>query len=128
MKYYRFRYEKKIRYGILKGDSLQLISGSPFKRFTALPTLIPIGEVALLPPVKPSKIVAVGRNYRDHAAERNKPVPKEPLLFLKPSSAVIGPHDAILLPEMSQRVDYEGELALVLKKEGLPSVGGRRCR
>ncbi len=117
MKYYRFRYEKKIRYGILKGDSLQLISGSPFKRFTALPTLIPIGEVALLPPVKPSKIVAVGRNYRDHAAERNKPVPKEPLLFLKPSSAVIGPHDAILLPEMSQRVDYEGELALVLKKK-----------
>lgn len=117
MKYYRFRYEKKIRYGILKGDSLQLISGSPFKRFTALPTVIPIGEVALLPPVKPSKIVAVGRNYRDHAAERNKPVPKEPLLFLKPSSAVIGPHDAILLPEMSQRVDYEGELALVLKKK-----------
>ena len=77
---------------------------------------MPIGEVIILPPVEPSKIVAVGRNYQDHSRELGNPVPEEPLLFLKPPTAVIGPNGIILYPKMSQRVDYEGELAVVIGK------------
>ena len=85
-----------------------------------LTSVTPQGEVArveevdLLAPVQPSKIVAVGRNYRAHAAEMNAELPSEPLLFLKPPSAVIGPGETILLPSMSSRVDYEAELAVVI--------------
>lgn len=75
-----------------------------------------IDEVKLLAPSTPSKIVAVGLNYRDHAAELNMTLPSEPLLFLKPSTAVIGPGDLILYPEQSERVDYEAELAIVIGK------------
>lgn len=64
--------------------------------------------------LRPGKIVAVGRNYADHARELGNEPPAEPILFLKPPSAVIGPDDAILLPSMSQRVDYEAELAIVI--------------
>jgi 2-keto-4-pentenoate hydratase/2-oxohepta-3-ene-1,7-dioic acid hydratase in catechol pathway len=74
----------------------------------------PLDAVRLLPPVLPSKIVCVGRNYPEHAAELGNPVPQEPLIFLKPPSSVIGPEDAIRLPEISERVDYEGELAAVI--------------
>ena len=79
----------------------------------------PLAEFTLLAPVRPSKIVCVGRNYRDHAAELGNDIPKEPLLFLKPPSSLIGPDAPILLPSLSQRVDFEGELGLVI---------GRRCR
>ena len=66
---------------------------------------------------KPTKIVAVGLNYKDHARELKMPIPKEPLLFMKPVSSLIGPKDTILIPEMSKRVDYEAELACVVKNE-----------
>jgi 2-keto-4-pentenoate hydratase/2-oxohepta-3-ene-1,7-dioic acid hydratase in catechol pathway len=77
---------------------------------------VPIGETTLLAPVRPSKIVAVGRNYGEHAAELGNPLPEEPLLFLKPPSALIGPGEAIVYPAMSRRVDYEGELACIIRK------------
>src|SRR5215212_6085527 len=80
---------------------------------------IRLSEAQLLPPVAPSKIVCVGRNYREHAAELGNPMPSEPLLFLKAPSTIIGDGDAIELPELSQRVEHEGELAVVI---------GRRCR
>jgi 2-keto-4-pentenoate hydratase/2-oxohepta-3-ene-1,7-dioic acid hydratase in catechol pathway len=70
----------------------------------------------MLAPCEPSKIVCVGLNYKDHAAEVNQPLPEEPHIFLKPSTAVIGSGEKIILPPMSKRVDYEGELALVIKK------------
>jgi 2-keto-4-pentenoate hydratase/2-oxohepta-3-ene-1,7-dioic acid hydratase in catechol pathway len=70
----------------------------------------------LLPPCAPSKIVCVGRNYADHAAEFNHPAPPEPLIFLKPPSSLIGSGDAIVLPKVSERVDYEGELGVVIGK------------
>jgi len=76
----------------------------------------PIGAVKFLPPVVPSKIVAVGLNYIDHAQELKMPVPEEPILFLKPPSAVVGHEDPIILPKISRRVDYEGELAVVIKE------------
>ncbi|MGA2362696.1 MAG: fumarylacetoacetate hydrolase family protein [Candidatus Aminicenantales bacterium] len=117
MKIYRFRYRKRILHGILKEEFLFPLKGSIFRDFKIGDSPIPMGEVKLLPPVEPSKIVAVGRNYRDHAKELGNAVPEEPLLFLKPSTAVIGPHDEILYPAMSSRVDYEGELAVVIKKK-----------
>jgi 2-keto-4-pentenoate hydratase/2-oxohepta-3-ene-1,7-dioic acid hydratase in catechol pathway len=70
----------------------------------------------LLPPCAPSKIVCVGRNYADHAKEFNNPAPSEPLIFLKPPSSLIGSGDAIVLPKASERVDYEGELGVVIGK------------
>jgi 2-keto-4-pentenoate hydratase/2-oxohepta-3-ene-1,7-dioic acid hydratase in catechol pathway len=99
---------------VLVGESLHPIRGSLFGDYTIEDRSIPLGSVAVLAPVLPSKIVAVGLNYRDHAAERGNPLPDEPLLFLKPSTAVIGPHDMIVYPRMSQRIDYEGELACVI--------------
>jgi 2-keto-4-pentenoate hydratase/2-oxohepta-3-ene-1,7-dioic acid hydratase in catechol pathway len=77
---------------------------------------IPFGRAILLPPVMPSKIVCIGRNYRDHAAELGNEVPREPLLFLKPPSAIIASGETIRIPALSARVDFEGELAVVIGK------------
>jgi 2-keto-4-pentenoate hydratase/2-oxohepta-3-ene-1,7-dioic acid hydratase in catechol pathway len=78
----------------------------------------PLDDLHLLPPVTPSKILCIGRNYRDHAAELGNEVPSEPLLFLKPPSSLLGPKGTIRMPAISNRVDYEGELGIVI---------GRRC-
>ena len=77
---------------------------------------IPLSEATLLAPVEPSKIVCVGRNYREHAAELGHDVPTEPLIFLKPPSAIIGPTQTIVRPKISARVDHEGELGVVIGK------------
>src|SRR5579872_872955 len=78
--------------------------------------LLPLDSVTLLPPVAPTKIVCVGRNYRDHAKELGHDVPTEPLLFLKPPSTLIASGEKIVLPHESERVDYEGELGVVIEK------------
>ena len=77
---------------------------------------IPLKDAVLLPPVRPSKIVCVGRNYREHAAELGNEVPKEPLLFLKATSALLPPGATIRRPKLSQQVDFEGELGVVIGK------------
>ena len=82
----------------------------PTKRISSVPLL----EAKLLPPVRPSKIVCVGRNYRAHAAELGNEVPQEPLIFLKPPSSLLAPGENILRPKASQRTDYEGELGVVI--------------
>ncbi len=79
--------------------------------------VIPLSAVKFLPPVEPTKIVAVGLNYIDHAQELNMPVPEEPIIFMKPPSAVVGHDDCIILPDQSQRVDYEGELAVIIAED-----------
>lgn len=117
MKIYRFRYRKKIIFGILKEEFLFPLKGSIFRDFRIDDSPIPVGEVKLLAPVVPSKIIGIGANYRDHAQEMGRPLPEEPLIFLKPSTAVIGPEEAICHPDMSAHVDYEGELAVVIKKK-----------
>jgi 2-keto-4-pentenoate hydratase/2-oxohepta-3-ene-1,7-dioic acid hydratase in catechol pathway len=117
MKIYRFRYKDKVLYGVLKEENLYPVNGSIFGEFQVEEKKISIGSVSLLPPVVPSKIVAVGVNYREHGREMGRHLPEEPLIFLKPPSAVIGPDDIIIYPKMSKRVDYEGELAVVIKKE-----------
>jgi 2-keto-4-pentenoate hydratase/2-oxohepta-3-ene-1,7-dioic acid hydratase in catechol pathway len=77
---------------------------------------MPLAAAELLPPVTPSKIVCVGRNYREHARELGNEVPSEPLLFFKPPSSLLAPAGVVLLPKIAERVDYEGELALVVGK------------
>ncbi|MBS1800119.1 MAG: fumarylacetoacetate hydrolase family protein [Acidobacteria bacterium] len=81
-------------------------------------TAAPLSSLKLLPPVTPSKIVCVGRNYKEHAAELGNEVPKEPLLFLKPPSSLLAPGGTVKMPALSKRIDYEGELAIVI---------GQRC-
>ena len=117
MKIYRYKHNAKISSGVLKEDRLYPVQGSVFRKFKTAKKGIPVGEVILLPPVVPSKIIAIGLNYKDHAMERGKPLPEEPLIFLKPPSAVIGPKDIIVYPSMTKRVDFEGELAVVIKKK-----------
>ncbi len=117
MKIYRFRQDRQVLYGVLKEADLYPVEGSIFADFQPGTSAVPIGSVTLLPPVEPTKIVGVGRNYREHSRELGNPVPAEPLLFLKPPTAVIGPNGIILYPSASQRVDYEGELAVIIKKE-----------
>jgi 2-keto-4-pentenoate hydratase/2-oxohepta-3-ene-1,7-dioic acid hydratase in catechol pathway len=89
------------------------VEGDVFGAFT-LGTEIERNGARILPPVMPSKIVAIGLNYRDHAAETNKPLPEEPMLFLKPPTAVIGPGDRIVRPSDVGRVDHEAELGVVI--------------
>lgn len=88
------------------------IEGLPSRRVDR----IPLAEASLLPPVQPSKIVCVGRNYREHAAELGHDVPQEPLLFFKPLSALLPPNGTILRPKVSARTDYEGELGVVIAR------------
>jgi len=116
MKIVRFAADDKVKYGILSGQSIQAIEGKPFRAIKPAQSRYRLSQVRLLAPCLPSKIVAMGLNYRKHAEEVKATLPKEPLIFLKPSTAVIGPEDNIVLPPSSTRVDYEGELAVVIKK------------
>ncbi len=129
MKYCRFQTQSAPQYGPQYGE-LSPRDGAlwierllaPFEEdpWTNLPTQpftpVPLDSVKLIAPVVPRKIVCIGRNYRDHAAELGNEVPKEPLLFLKAPSALIGPSDIIRIPPQSQRVDFEGELAVIIGK------------
>ena len=123
MKYCRFETEAGPQYGeVVDLDGNLWIERllPPFeedpwvKPFTGNFEPVPLFSAKLLAPVVPGKIVCVGRNYREHAAELGNEVPKEPLIFLKAPSSVIGPEDAIYIPPQSQRVDFEGELAVVV--------------
>lgn len=112
MRIIRVRYRKRSFYAVITSpESVRCLNTEE-----GLPEEIPLAELELLPLVRPSKVVCVGLNYRDHARELDLPVPEEPVLFLKPSSSVIGPGDAIVLPSCSERVDHEAELALVIGK------------
>lgn len=114
MRLVRFRFADRIATGVVEGDLVRVLRGTFFE--DPLPTgeEIPLDDVRLLAPVLPSKVVAVGKNYAAHAAEFGGEVPEEPLIFMKPSTAVSGPGDLIPLPTISRRVDYEGELAVVM--------------
>ncbi len=117
MKIARFSHDGKIDYGIVNDDALVVLAGDPmFAGFDTTGERVPLGKVgALLAPVIPrSKVVAVGKNYREHAAEMGGDAPEEPLLFLKPNTSVIGLGDPIVVPPQSERVDFEGELAVVI--------------
>jgi len=116
VRYVRYAHQEATAYGILDGETIRELRGDLFADPVPTGRRFPLAEVKLLAPCEPSKIVAVGVNYPDHAAEFKKELPKEPLLFLKPSTAVLDPFEAIRLPARSHRVDYEAELAVVIKK------------
>ena len=115
MKFARFEYDGKIDTGLVDGERVRVIEGSLFGRYEETGTHHSLEEVTLLPPVLPTKVVCVGQNYLEHIEELGVPVPKEPVVFLKPPSCLIGSGDAIVYPRSAQRVDYEGELAVVIK-------------
>jgi 2-keto-4-pentenoate hydratase/2-oxohepta-3-ene-1,7-dioic acid hydratase in catechol pathway len=107
------------RHCLFDGECVRLLDGPAYAEEARETGEVGLGTFELLAPVTPSKIVCVGLNYRAHAAEFDQELPEEPLLFLKPPSAVIGPAEPIVLPAQGGRIDYEAELALVV---------GRRCR
>ena len=105
-------------FGLLEDDKVIEISGPPWLPWSRTSHIWPLPNARLLAPVEPAKIVCVGRNYAAHAAELGNELPKEPLIFLKPSSSIVGHGDPIVLPRYSQKVEHEGEIAMVI---------GRRC-
>ncbi|GAA2662216.1 fumarylacetoacetate hydrolase family protein [Nonomuraea recticatena] len=105
---------------MVEGDVISTIAGHPFNQIQFTGERYPLAEVRLLAPMLPSKVIAIGRNYAEHAKELGNEVPEEPLIFMKPSTSVVGHGDAIAYPtSQSERVDFEGELAVVI---------GRLCR
>ncbi len=105
-------------YGLIEGENVVEISGVPWGQWSRGTRSSRLSDVRLLAPVEPTKVVCVGRNYVAHAAEMGNVVPKEPLIFLKPPSSIVGPEEPIVLTKYSQHVEHEGELTLVI---------GRRC-
>ena len=135
MKIARYYDGKKTGYGIWKDKRVESLVSTPYRSLKTTNQHYQLSEVKLLAPCVPSKIVALGLNYRSHAEEFKWPLPSEPLIFLKPSTSVIGPEDNIIYPTSSQQVDYEGELAIVIKdhtwqvteEEAMKHVLGYTC-
>jgi 2-keto-4-pentenoate hydratase/2-oxohepta-3-ene-1,7-dioic acid hydratase in catechol pathway len=124
MRFYRVATAAGPRWARPQDDRrLRLLDGEPWGSPRDSAEQIEMGEARLLAPLVPSKIVGIGVNYRDHAAERGKPVPREPLLFLKPPSSLIGPEEPIRRPAWAGRVDHEAELGVVIGRTAheLPS-------
>ena len=126
MRIARFSYSGDVAFGVVEGpgdDPADLVvavaAGHPFAPLQLTGESLPLSAVKLLAPVLPSKVVCIGKNYADHAAEMGGPPPERPVVFLKPSTSVIGPGDAIVLPRDSEQVDHEAELGIVI---------GRLCR
>lgn len=114
---YRYEQSGATRFAVSSGGQVFELDGDVFgARRKSREIAGGLSSLRLLPPVSPTKIVCVGLNYRDHAAEQNKPLPAEPLLFIKPSTAVVGAGDAIRLPPGVGRVDHEAELGVVIGK------------
>lgn len=116
MRIARFSLDDEPTYGLVDGDQLHVLRGDPVAQKVApAGRTVALDEVRLLAPVIPrSKVIGIGRNYAEHAAELGNEVPSEPLMFLKPNTAVIGPDDPIVCPDWSENVHYEGELAVVI--------------
>jgi 2-keto-4-pentenoate hydratase/2-oxohepta-3-ene-1,7-dioic acid hydratase in catechol pathway len=104
----------EIAYGAIEPEGIRVHRGTPFVAWEPTETLVPFDQAHLLAPVFPTKIVGVGRNYAEHAAEFGGSVPEEPVIFLKPATAVIGPGAAVVLPPESAEVHHEAELAVVV--------------
>ena len=130
MRIARFAHPGGFSFGIVEGDgdlaggglTVAEIDGHPFGDIQFTGQRWAIADVRLLSPILPSKVVCVGRNYAEHAAEMGNEVPKEPLLFLKPSTSVIGHRDVIRRPPQSKQVEHEAELAVIIGASGARRV------
>lgn len=113
---YRIRHQNRISYAVLDHGQFYFVDPSNPEMPIDPGQSVPATECKILNPTTPTKIIGIGLNYRDHAEERKKPIPAEPLLFLKPPSSLLAPGEPIVLPQAAQRVDPEGELAVVIGK------------
>lgn len=118
MKFVRFRQKEGLTaYGILEGGDIYEIDGSIYRDFKKTGKVFNISDVKLLTPCEPSKILCVGLNFADHLRELNVSAPENPAHFMKPLSSIINPCENIIYPRVATRVDYEGEIALVIKDQ-----------
>ena len=118
MKYLRFYQNGNIRYGLLeKGNIIKEVVGDIFNNYKNTENVYSVSEITFLPPCVPTKIIAVGLNYFDHANEFQMKIPDEPLIFMKPPSALIAHNDNIIFPKMRKQLDYEAELAVIIKNK-----------
>jgi 2-keto-4-pentenoate hydratase/2-oxohepta-3-ene-1,7-dioic acid hydratase in catechol pathway len=135
LKFCRFSFEGKTYNGTLHGNMVDLVQGDFLGEFSTLRMSYPLDRVKLLPPITPTKVWCVGRNYAGHAKELRNDVPDEPLIFTKPLTSIVGAGDPVRIPEWAGRVDYEGELAVVIGRkchkvqepEALSFVAGYSC-
>ena len=119
MRIIRFTHKKsEPQYGWINENYVGLLSSPPFGAYRRLESSIPLEEVRLLPPVQPGKIIAIGRNYPEHAKEQDVEIPDVPMIFLKPPSSIIGPGSTIILPPQSTQVEHESELGVVISRSG----------
>lgn len=119
MRVCRVSVDDELYFGVIENDAVALLTGHPFGDFAPEGRVLRLSDVRLVAPVLPSKIIAVGKNYAAHAREMGGEVPAAPLIFLKPSTSVVGPGEPISLPWQSEHVEHEAELAVVI---------GRLCR
>jgi len=119
MKFVRYKTKSGIRYGLVCDNHVLEVEGDFFSKYQVTETKHALCDLKILSPCVPTKIVAIGLNYRSHAEELGMALSEDPMVFMKPPTAVIGPDEEIIYPEMSSQVDYEGELAVVI---------GEKCR
>jgi len=118
MKYLRFFHNGNIGYGLLEKDNIiREVVGDIFNNHKITEKEYSLSEITFLPPSRPTKIIAVGLNYFDHANEFQMKIPDEPLIFMKPPSTIIAHNDNIIYPKMSKQLDYEAELAVIIKNK-----------
>jgi len=118
MKITRFQYKNKEYWGVLnKGSKINVLKGNPYSKICKTSQFLFLEDIKLLAPATPSKIVLVGLNYKKHAAELNMKASKEPIIFFKPTTTLVNPNEVIKYPKSSKRVDYEAELAAVIRKK-----------
>src|SRR3989338_4896507 len=117
MKLARFKTTDGVGFGVVENNQIYEIAGSIFNDFKKTDKVFDLNGTKLLAPIEPSKIIAVGLNYKDHAKELNLPIPQEPILFLKPPSGIIGDGESIVYPSVVGQLDYEAELAIIIKKK-----------
>lgn len=116
MKIVRYIFEGKESYGVLENGTVRETAGEPYNGIRFTKRTVPLDAVRLLAPVRPGNIVAVGLNYKQHSKELAMDLPDEPLVFSKAPSAVLGPYGKIVKPDACRRLDYEAELAVIIKK------------
>jgi 2-keto-4-pentenoate hydratase/2-oxohepta-3-ene-1,7-dioic acid hydratase in catechol pathway len=117
MRIARFVYQKNIFWGVIEGNHAVVLKEPPFRRIKRTYQKIELNKIKLLPSANPTKIVLAGLNYKDHAKELKMPLPKNPIIFLKPTTTLIAHNEAIIYPAGVKQLDYEAELAIVIKKE-----------
>ena len=116
MKFVRYQDGSSDGWGIVEGDSVTAVLGDPITGWTKRNRTLALADLSILPPASPTKVICVGLNYKLHAEESGMEVPKEPMLFLKPPTAIIGPEEGVIYSHLTTQLDYECELAIIIGK------------